>query len=206
MSCVCAATWTGLKWPPSDRKMLVSHEELLDLADIYALGALDGEELAQFQTHLSAGCVECQSRVKETSEAFTLVPGTIEALTPPDRVKSRLFEQIDAEKPGLVFAFADEGEWQAMAPGVEAKVLNMDADRQRVTALVRMAPGSRYDDHRHTRTEELVVIEGSCYCGGKLLQKGDYHRAEAGSIHFDTYTDDGSLMLLITSVQNEMLT
>jgi anti-sigma factor ChrR (cupin superfamily) len=135
-----------------------------------------------------------------------MVPQAITPLTPPDRAKSRLFEQIDAEKPGLVFAFADEGEWQAMAPGVEAKVLNMDADRQRVTALVRMAPGSRYDDHRHTRTEELVVIEGSCYCGGKLLRKGDYHRAEAGSIHFNTYTDDGSLMLIITSVQNEMLT
>jgi len=92
-----------------------------------------------------------------------------------------------------------------VAPGVRAKVLNLDADRQRVTALVRMDPGSRFDNHRHTRTEELVVIEGSCYCGGKLLRKGDYHRAEAGSIHLDTFTNDGSLMLIITSVQNELL-
>lgn len=184
----------------------MSHEELLDLADVYALGALDGDELAEFQAHLTAGCAECQTRVRETSDAFTVLPRGIEPLKPPDRVKSRLFEQIDSDKPGLVFAFADEGEWQAMAPGVEAKVLNMDPDRQRVTALVRMAPGSRYDDHRHTRTEELLVIEGSCYCGSKLLRKGDYHRAEAGSIHLNTYTDDGSLMLLITSVQNEMLT
>lgn len=186
--------------------MTVSHEELLNLADVYALGALDGDELTEFQGHLSAGCAECRARVKEAADALASLPNSIAPLKPPDRVKSRLFEQIDSEKPGLVFAFADEGEWQAMAPGVEAKLLNMDPDRQRVTALVRMAPGSRYDDHRHTRTEELVVIEGSCYCGGKLLRKGDYHRAEAGSIHFNTYTDDGSLMLLITSVQNEMLT
>jgi hypothetical protein len=37
------------------------------------------------------------------------------------------------------------------------------------------------------------------------MQKGDYHRAEAGSIHLDTHTDEGSLMLIITSAQNEML-
>lgn len=183
----------------------MSHEELLDLADVYALGALDGEELVQFQAHLSAGCAECRARVNNSAGALALVAGALDQLTPPDRVKSRLFEQIDAEKPGLVFTFANDGEWQAMAPGVEAKVLNMDPDRQRVTALVRMAPGSRYGDHRHTRTEELIVIEGSCYCGGRLLRKGDYHRAEAGSIHFNTYTDDGSLMLIITSVANEML-
>ena len=183
----------------------MSHEEFLNLADIYALGALDGEELAQFQTHLSAGCAECQTRVKEIYEAFTLVPGTIERLTPPDRVKSRLFEQIDADKPGFSFILAKDGEWKEIAPGVIAKVLTLDPNRQRVTALVRMEAGSRYDNHRHTRTEELVIIEGSCYCGGKLLQKGDYHRAEAGSIHLNTYSDDGSLMLMITSVQNEML-
>jgi len=185
--------------------MLVSHEKLLDLADVYALGALDGDELVEFQTHLSAGCVECHARVKEAAAALTSLPSSITPLTPPDRVKSRLFEQIDAERPGLSFYFANEGQWHNIAPGISAKVLNMDPDRQRVTALVRMAPGSRYDNHRHTRTEELVVIEGSCYCGGKLLQRGDYHRAEAGSIHLDTYSDDGSLMLMITSVQNEML-
>lgn len=184
----------------------MSHEELLDLADVYALGALDGDELAKFQAHLAAGCPECRTRIKAAGEALTLLPHNISPLTPPDRAKSRLFEQIDAEKPGLSFIFAHDGEWQEMAPGVTAKVLNMDPDRQRVTALVRMAAGSHYDSHRHTRTEELVVIEGSCYCGGKLLKQGDYHRAEAGSIHFDTYTDDRSLMLLITSVQNEMLT
>lgn len=184
----------------------MSHDELLDLAEIYVLGALDGDELAAFQTHLSAGCPACQARIKGAAETLTLLPGAITPLAPPDRAKSRLLEQIDAEKPGLVFAFANEGEWHAVAPGIEAKMLNLDLDRQRVTALVRMARGSRYEDHRHTRTEELIVIDGSCYCGGKLLHKGDYHRAEAGSIHLNTYTDEGSLMLIITSVRNEPLT
>lgn len=178
---------------------------MLELAEIYALGALDGNDLAAIQAHLSAGCAQCHARVSEASAALTSLPGDYQMLTPPAAVKTRIFEEIDQDKPGLAFVLADQGVWMEIAPGVRAKMLNMDSDRQRVTALVRMEPGSRYDNHRHTRTEELVVIEGSCYCGGKLLQKGDYHRAEAGSIHLDTYTDDGSLMLIITSVQNEML-
>ena len=183
----------------------MSHEELLDLAEIYALGALDGYELAEYQAHLSEGCAECQARVREAGEPLATVPGSYQALTPPASVKTRVFEEIDRDKPGLSFLFADQGAWMEIGPGVRAKVLNLDSDRQRVTVLVRMEPGSRYDNHRHTRTEELMVIEGSCYCGGKLLRKGDYHRAEAGSIHLDTCTDDGSLMLIITAVQNEML-
>ena len=47
------------------------------------MGALDGDELAEFQTHLSTGCSECRSRVKEASEDFAallgalVLPGTI---------------------------------------------------------------------------------------------------------------------------------
>ena len=184
----------------------MSHEELLDLADVYVLGALDGDELSQFERHLSAGCSECRARVKAAGEVLTLMPGSYEQLTPSANTKTKIFEQIDADKPDFQFVHAAEGEWQEMAPGIVAKILSMDETRQRVTALVRMERGSSYSNHRHTRTEELFVIEGSCYCGGRLLKAGDYHRAEAGSIHLDTHTDEGSLMLLITSVQNEMLT
>jgi quercetin dioxygenase-like cupin family protein len=183
----------------------VSHEELLELADIYALGALDGNELKAFQSHLAAGCVECRARICEVGAASELLPGSYELLTPSANVKTKLFAEIENDKPGLTFTMASEGEWVTLGPGVFAKVLNSDPQRERVTALVRMEPGSRYDDHRHTRTEELVVIEGSCYCGGKLMKKGDYHRAEAGSIHLNTRTDEGSLMLIITSPHNEIL-
>jgi anti-sigma factor ChrR (cupin superfamily) len=184
----------------------VSHEGLLDLADVYVLGALDGDELSQFETHLSAGCVECQARIKATGEALTLMPRSYEQLTPSANAKTKIFQQIDSDKPGLVFTFAHEGEWMEMGPGVFAKVLHMDERQQRVTALCRMEPGSRYTDHRHKLTEELFILEGSCFCGGKLLKKGDYHRAEAASIHLDTSTDEGSLMLIMTSMHNEMLT
>jgi quercetin dioxygenase-like cupin family protein len=183
----------------------VDHDEWLERAEIYALSALEGDELTQFEAHLSSGCPLCAAHLKETEEALALLSGSIQPLTPPPAVKARLWEQIEAGKPGFVFTHAGEGEWQEMGPGVLARILYMDSAGQRVTALVRMEPGSRYDNHRHTQTEELYVLEGSCYCGGRLLRQGDYHRAEAGSIHLDTHTDEGSLMLVITSAQNEML-
>jgi len=66
-----------------------------------------------------------------------------------------------------------------------------------------MAPGSRYDSHRHVADEELYVVEGSCYCGGRRLQVGDYHRAPAGSVHIPTVSEDGCVMLAISSPRND---
>ncbi len=182
----------------------MAHEEWLERAECYAISALDGGDLTQFEAHLSSGCPFCKAKVRETEEILVQLPASLEPLAPSDSVKTRIFQQIDKEKPDYHFVHAAEGRWQEMEPGVLAKVLYMDAVRQRVTALVRMERGSRYTNHRHTQTEELLVLEGSCYCGGRLLRAGDYHRAEAGSIHLDTRTDEGSLMLVITSVQNEM--
>lgn len=183
----------------------MDHENWLELADVYATGALDGEELAQFQAHLSAGCARCQARIHEIEDALAAIPVALEPVAPAPALKASLFERLDSEQPGLVFIHAREGSWVEAEPGIFAKILNMDTERRRVTALVRMAPGSRYANHRHLGTEEVLVLEGSCYCGGRLLRQGDYHRAEAGSIHLDTRTDEGSLMLVTAPLQNEML-
>ena len=104
-----------------------------------------------------------------------------------------------------MFIRANEGSWIEAEPGIFAKILNMDAERGRITALVRMAPGSRYAAHRHLGTEEVLVLEGSCYCGGRLLRKGDYHRAEVGSVHVDVRSDEGSLMLISAPLRSDML-
>ena len=183
----------------------MDHENWLDLADIYAAGALDGDELGRFEAHLSAGCLQCQARIRETGEMLAGLSVSLESITPAESVKARLSERIDSEKPGLIYIRANEGEWIEAEPGIFAKILNVDTERRRVTALVRMRPGSAYADHRHLGTEEVLVLEGSCYCGGRLLPPGDYHRAEVGSIHLDTRTAEGSLMLVTAPLQNEML-
>lgn len=120
------------------------------------------------------------------------------------RVEGHTDVRLDPLK-GLTFVKASEGTWQEMAPGVSAKVLFFDPVSRRATALLRMAPGTSYAPHRHAEAEELYVLEGGCFCGGRELKAGDYHRAEIDTVHHDTSSDDGCLLLVISSPQNEML-
>lgn len=106
---------------------------------------------------------------------------------------------------GLTFITAAEGVWRELAPGVTVKVLSFDTVSRRATTLLRIAPGLSYAPHRHTELEELLVLEGGCRIAGRAMTVGDYHRAEAGTEHHGTSSDDGCLLLIISSPQNEML-
>lgn len=106
---------------------------------------------------------------------------------------------------GLTFVKASEGIWRDIAPGVKVKLLAFDSVSRRTTTILRFAPGTSYAPHRHTAVEELYVLEGGCSIAGRDMVVGDYHRAEAGTVHHDTSTDEGCLLLAISSPQNEMV-
>jgi anti-sigma factor ChrR (cupin superfamily) len=150
------------------------------------------------------------------TNSFEAVAGelalTVSPVQPPAALRERLLARISGHTDysvdaagALTFVKASEGTWAEMAPGISFKVLFSDPVSQRVTALVRMAPGTSYAPHRHTEAEELYVLEGGCFCGGRELKAGDYHRAEAQTVHHDTSSDEGCLLLVISSPQNEML-
>jgi anti-sigma factor ChrR (cupin superfamily) len=88
---------------------------------------------------------------------------------------------------------------------VKAKMLSFSMASRRTTALLRFAPGASYAPHRHTEMEELSVLEDGCRIAGREMTVGDYHRAEAGTVHRDTSTDDGCLLFVIFSSRNEIL-
>jgi anti-sigma factor RsiW len=52
----------------------MNHAEWLERAEIYALGALDGEELSRFEAHLAPGCPRCEDRIQRTQETLTALP------------------------------------------------------------------------------------------------------------------------------------
>jgi quercetin dioxygenase-like cupin family protein len=76
---------------------------------------------------------------------------------------------------------------------------------QYTTSLVRMLPGTRLPMHRHKGVEQFFVLEGDCHVHDEVLGPGDYHRAEAGSIHESTYTESGTLFLLIAPPDYEII-
>ncbi len=75
----------------------MSHEDWLERSDIYAVGALDGEELTEFERHLKTGCPLCEQHLRDTHDALALLPRSLPQMTPPPTIKARLLEQIGVE-------------------------------------------------------------------------------------------------------------
>jgi anti-sigma-K factor RskA len=82
-----------------NHQVTTNHEDWLAQADIYALGALDGDELVAFEAHLAAGCPVCEEHMRRIQETLTLLPQALQPLIPPPTVKARLLAQIATEAP-----------------------------------------------------------------------------------------------------------
>ena len=75
----------------------MSHEKLSELCSIYALGALDGEELREFEAHLETGCPLCGQQIQEYSQTVAAIPEALANVRPSADLK----EQADgATGPG----------------------------------------------------------------------------------------------------------
>src|SRR5262245_22284153 len=77
----------------------MNHDTWLEQADVYALGALEGEELAQFEAHLATDCAICAERLRETREALRVLPESLPRVAPPPSLRARILERISAERP-----------------------------------------------------------------------------------------------------------
>ena len=73
-----------------------AHETWETLAAVYAVGALDGDDLARFEAHLAEGCERCQTIVRESREALTRMALAAKPAVPPPDVKAALQARIDA--------------------------------------------------------------------------------------------------------------
>ena len=110
------------------------------------------------------------------------------------------------DKAGLLIARSPDLPWQPQgSPGVSIKVLFTDPERDYITALGRMEPGTEYPRHRHDDVEELYVLEGDLVVEGHVMRPGDYCRAEPDSIHGETRSETGCLFLMMCSRQDELL-
>jgi hypothetical protein len=185
------------------------------MAALYALGALDGDDLWQYNAHLVAGCDGCESdlasfdRVAE-SLAYAAQPGE-----PSPILRARLVDRIrgvDYEHDALD-ALADaaaldaaDGRWQPhRIPGVEIKPLFVDEARREAVMLVRAAAGVQYPSHRHAAFEDMFMLAGELRFGERVYTAGEYIRSECGSIHEPSETRTGCMFLLRGSLDNELL-
>ncbi len=64
--------------------------------DLYALGALDGEERTTFESHLRT-CVHCQQQLAEAQAVCALIGMSTEPVAPAPSVKASLMQRVKAE-------------------------------------------------------------------------------------------------------------
>jgi anti-sigma factor ChrR (cupin superfamily) len=196
----------------------VAAHEMTDVAALYALGALSQHEARSFEAHLAEGCDICQAELESFEQTMRAVAFSVPEAEPPARVRAKLLAKVGKSVPEqagesartdgpaqFVSILASEGRWQEMREGVLLKKLHVDKATGVATSLVRMLPGTSLPVHQHIGVEQFFVIEGDCNVAGQRLTSGDYHRAEAGSIHESTYTVDGTLFLLIAPERYEVL-
>jgi anti-sigma factor ChrR (cupin superfamily) len=196
---------------------LAAHE-MTDLAALYALSALSQHEARSFEAHLAEGCDICQAELESFEQTVRAVAYSAGEAEPPARVRAELLATVSKSGPEqtgesaptrdmgqVVSILASEGKWQELGEGVLLKLLHLDQATGIATSLVRMPPGTALPCHQHIGVEQFFVIEGDCTVAGQNLTPGDYHRADAGTIHETTYTVDGTLLLLIAPERYEVL-
>jgi len=176
----------------------------------YAAQALATSEVAAAEAHI-ASCPDCQrelASLRPVMDRFVSWP--IDVLRPTTSLQARLARRIAEEtgkKPVLPPARSgkqtwSEPEWEEVAPGIDCKLLATDAERHRVSMLVRLAPGASYPAHTHAGVEELDLLDGELWIDEKKLVPGDYNYGAPGEGDERVWSETGCTCLLVTSTKD----
>ncbi|MCB9918309.1 MAG: cupin domain-containing protein [Planctomycetes bacterium] len=80
---------------------------------------------------------------------------------------------------------------ETRVPGIAIHFLESDRATGYAAVLIRMEPGSRYPGHRHTGSEELLVLRGAYADESGCHEAGSFVRYEAGTAHRPYCPEDG---------------
>jgi anti-sigma factor ChrR (cupin superfamily) len=177
-----------------------------ELVSAYALQALPSSDVAAVEAHLSS-CPQCRRELdmlRPIIDSFVSWPTDV--LRPAASLQERLARRIAAEtggEPVLPAARSwSEPEWEEVAPGISCKLLASDAEKHRISMLVRLAPGGEYPPHTHAGVEELHLLDGELWIDDRKLYPGDYNRAEPGTGDKRVWSETGCTCVLITSTKD----
>lgn len=180
--------------------------EKIEITRAYVLGTLEVSRFAAAQVHIET-CPYCHHellRLHSLLQNYASWP--MDVLRPSPSLQKRLAIRIAEETGGDSELPAMQGwkepEWEQVAPGTECKLLAVDTEQQRVSMLVRLAPGACYPAHTHAGIEELHLLSGELWIDKRKLSAGDYNRNAPGARDDRVWTETGCTCLLITSTRD----
>ena len=183
--------------------------ERAELASAYAAQALAASEVAATEAHI-ASCPDCRRELESLRpvvDSFAAWP--IDVLRPTSPLQVRLARRIaeeDGKEPVPPPAPQwREPAWEAVAPGIECKLLATDTERHRVSMLVRLAPGASYPAHTHAGVEELHLLDGELWIDERQLFPGAYYYGEPGAVDECIWSETGCTCFLVTDTNDILL-
>ncbi|HYD07962.1 MAG TPA: cupin domain-containing protein [Reyranella sp.] len=178
--------------------------EAADSASLCALQALPPAELSPIEAHV-ASCPDCRGELESLRpvvERFVAWPTDL--LRPTTSLQPRLALRIAGGKPPVpppAWRWS-EPDWEQVAPGIECKLLATDAERHRVSMLVRLAPDASYPPHTHADVEELHLLDGELWIDERKLLPGDGNYGAPGTEDERVWSETGCTCVLITSTRD----
>jgi DNA-directed RNA polymerase specialized sigma24 family protein len=167
--------------------------------DAPSYDAAEGSVISWIMNHARAKAV---ARVKLEEELNS------DVLSPTSFLWGAIAKRIVTES-GLIPVFTapqtwEEPDWKEVAPGISCQLLATDDQHERVSMLVRLAPGTDYPPHTHASVEELHLLHGELWIDDRQLHPGDYNRAEPGTSDARVWSETGCTCVLITSPRDRL--
>lgn len=94
--------------------------------------------------------------------------------------------------------------WSPYANGVTISRLDLDLVSRQIYCFVRVEPGAKFPRHRHTASEEILMLEGDLIIEDQTYYPGDYIYSLPGTIH-QPRSSNGCLVIVRASIDDQIL-
>jgi hypothetical protein len=187
----------------------MEHQNLLELAALYALDALDANEQALFERHL-AESPELETEVAAFAAVVSALAYGVPIVAIAPDLKDRLLQCISGEPTSHSLMQlrhqAEQVDWQpySLAASTMIGKLCADPNTRELQCFVRAWTSTQFPRHRHAADEEIVVLEGDLMIAGRVYGEGDRIHSQRHTIH-QPETLNGCLLFVRTSQDDEIL-
>jgi anti-sigma factor ChrR (cupin superfamily) len=190
-------------------------------AALHVLGLLGSEEEQRFSGQVRANA-ELRGLVRSFQRTLEQIVRELPSSPPPPALKAKVLQRIavQPEAPiatplppaavsptGLRFLFDTEASgWKPLpVPGAWIKLLSFQPERGYAVLLGKLEPGVRYPAHTNAGPEDFYVLSGDLQVSGRALGPGDFHHADAGSVHEENYSIHGCTLLAVLTVDDPLV-
>jgi anti-sigma-K factor RskA len=87
----------------------MTHAEMDELYESYALGVLEAEPALEIEAHLRDNCAYCSERVRDALQATAALSGLAEPVKPPKALRDRVLSSVRPAKRSRTWSYALAG-------------------------------------------------------------------------------------------------